>query len=250
MSEHETPDPSERDPPPGVGPQAAAQMLDFTVAHVLELVKLERLSSRTTDDGIRTPVAEVEHFRAEHRGRRAAIREINQIVNETPRAGTPDVRGGRSSTPARSARRRRHRRLRARPRVAAGHPAQRRRRGRVRPRLVRAGYSRWSAGQLLGHLTGLGRGQAMAPRFAEQAELKLGIRAVNTTASGTLGPRPDGGAFTRLRIARTVSRAESTPLGGPTPGLRPPALPSASASDPGPTRTGEPFTTCARSSAG
>jgi predicted nucleic acid-binding protein len=49
-------------------------------------------------------------------------------------------------------------------------------------------HGRWSAGQLLGHLKGLGRGQAMAPRFAERAEAKLGIRAVAPPAPQRLAP--------------------------------------------------------------
>jgi hypothetical protein len=84
MSEQDTADASGPDPQREVGPEAAAEMLGFTVAHLLELVKLERIASRTTDDGIRISVPEIQEFREQYQRRRAAIREINQIVDETP----------------------------------------------------------------------------------------------------------------------------------------------------------------------
>jgi hypothetical protein len=40
------------------------------------------------------------------------------------------------------------------------------------------GDRRWSPEQLLGHFKGLGQAAALAPRFAEQAERSLGVRAV------------------------------------------------------------------------
>jgi predicted nucleic acid-binding protein len=62
----------------------------------------------------------------------------------------------------------------------------------------RRASGRWSEGQLLGHLKGLGRGHAMAPRFAEQAESTLGIRAVapppRETASRPRSPRRSRGS--------------------------------------------------------
>jgi hypothetical protein len=63
--------------------------------------------------------------------------------------------------------------------------------------------ARWSEGQLLGHLKGLGRGQAMAPRFAARAEATLGIRAVapppRETAARTRAPQ-------RTRDSRSLGR--------------------------------------------
>ena len=58
--------------------------------------------------------------------------------------------------------------------------------------------SRWSPGQILGHLKGEGRGRGMAPRFAAAAEAKLDIRAVP--------PPPRANARGRPGLDRTRGR--------------------------------------------
>jgi predicted nucleic acid-binding protein len=61
-------------------------------------------------------------------------------------------------------------------------------------------YGRWTPEQFLGHLKGLGKGQAMAPRFAAQAEATLGIRAV-------MPPPRETSARTRAPLRTRDSRA-------------------------------------------
>jgi hypothetical protein len=71
------------------------------------------------------------------------------------------------------------------------------------PRLVARGlgaqvqqmgrHGEWSVGQFLGHLNGLGRGQAQAPQFVKLAEQALGVRAVPPPTRTPSGRGPSHG---------------------------------------------------------
>jgi hypothetical protein len=59
-------------------------MLGFTVPRLLELLKVGAVPSRLQGTSPVIRVADLVDYREERERRRPAIREINQIVNETP----------------------------------------------------------------------------------------------------------------------------------------------------------------------
>jgi hypothetical protein len=84
VSEQKTTEASGPDPAREVGPEAAAQILGIPVTRVLELVAVGAVPARLEDATPMLRVADLEAYREERARRRPAMREINQIVNETP----------------------------------------------------------------------------------------------------------------------------------------------------------------------
>ncbi len=84
MSEQTTTEASGPDPDREVGPEAAAALLGFSVAAVRELAESGAIPARTSGDALLMRRGDVEAFRDRYESRRAAIRKINQIVDESP----------------------------------------------------------------------------------------------------------------------------------------------------------------------
>jgi hypothetical protein len=73
-----------RDPELEITPQRAAEILEITPAHVLELTRNGILGSRDGGDGLWVRASDVEAFGAQRRRQLAAAQEIADVVNRSP----------------------------------------------------------------------------------------------------------------------------------------------------------------------